>query len=326
FISCSNPQKQSNSDGVISNKKQFFSSKKKIDIIRFTEYLAQSTEQKIKESLIEKGLREGTDFEIRSRSAQGDITNLTMLIDAAVSEKSDLIITFHSESLYVAVRRSPNLPVLFMLTSNPFILGAGNSDTEHLPNISGIYYTPSTDILLDLIKECNSKIRRIGTLFNIGNTESAAQKDFLVYAADRKNMKVISEGFSTQAEIADASASLSEKKIDCIIHIYDSFSEITLPSLLKLSQTKKIPIFGFSHSSKNSNNYVISVSRERLEQEKEFADMIIKVLQGTPPSNLPFLNNEFFKTEIFVNQKTAGDIEFKIPQNILEKSVFKINN
>ena len=63
------------------------------------------------------------------------------------------IITFSTPTLQAAIQRSQGVPVVFNYVANAVWAGAGRSDTDHLPNVTGVYLPGAYDEMLALIRE-----------------------------------------------------------------------------------------------------------------------------------------------------------------------------
>ena len=72
-------------------------------------------------------------------SAQGDLATLPSLIDAAIDSRprSSWPCRTHAGRSRCSARS--RCPIVFHLLSDPFAAGAGTSDTDHLPNVTGVY-------------------------------------------------------------------------------------------------------------------------------------------------------------------------------------------
>src|SRR5262245_49110765 len=89
----------------------------------------------MREGLAEK-LQEGIDYELTVRNAQGDMPTLTSLVDAALGDGSDLILTLSTPTLQATVQRVKTTPIVFSFSSNPLGAGAGTTSEKHLPNVT----------------------------------------------------------------------------------------------------------------------------------------------------------------------------------------------
>ena len=126
----------------------------RVDLITYIDNsYTECFEDCLRDGLKAAGLVEGADYRLRLRSAQGDMAMLTMLVDAAASARSDLLITFQAPTLYAAIQRAPKIKRMFTLLQNPFVVGAGESDTNHRPNLTGLDMVPPLEELLELIAQ-----------------------------------------------------------------------------------------------------------------------------------------------------------------------------
>jgi ABC-type uncharacterized transport system substrate-binding protein len=174
----------------------------KIDVLKYINNSYTSTfEEQLRAALAKNGLQENRDYRIRIRSAQGEMSNLPMIVDAAIGDESDLLILFQAPTLYTALNKAPDTRKVFTLLQNPFVLGAGGSDSQHLPNLTGLYVVPPISELLEKIAEVSPKIQRLGTLYMVGNEDSVDRKNQLVRLAKERGMEVLEEGYNTQNDI-----------------------------------------------------------------------------------------------------------------------------
>ena len=111
-------------------------------VVNLLEYVnvadSEESEKGIVDGLREAGLVEGRDFEMTIRNAQGDMTTLNALVDAALTARADLLMTLSTPTLQVTIRKAPQLPIVFTYLADPISAGAGRSFTDHLPNVTGV--------------------------------------------------------------------------------------------------------------------------------------------------------------------------------------------
>jgi ABC-type uncharacterized transport system substrate-binding protein len=288
----------------------------RIGLIHYSEYTVSDFEGKIRKGMGSMGLTEGKDYEIRKLAAQNDIATLNSIIDAVKADKPDLIIAFHAQALYAAVNKIKDRPIIFSIVSNPYILGAGKSDSEHLPNVTGIYYVPPTEALLEAISKCRPKIRKLGLLFQVGDAESSFQAERVEEIAGRYDIGVETVGFNTVAEIQESINTLADRKVDGVMMNYDSYFDIIFPLLAHKSKERKIPFFSYGHDTLLASGPVIVASKYTEKIEVYFAEMITKIRNGEKPGAIPFVSNKDRKSEIFINMKKARELGMTIPEEL----------
>jgi len=118
----------------------------------------------LNEGLDESGLVRGRDYEISVASAQGDIATANAIVAAAVTEGNDLLISFTTPMLQATLAHAGSTPVVFTLVANPVLAGAGRSNTDHLPNITGNFVVSPFAEMAALVKELLPSTRRVGTV------------------------------------------------------------------------------------------------------------------------------------------------------------------
>ena len=94
-------------------------------------------EQGVLDGLKQSGLVEGRDYTTSIKNAKGDMATVSALIDGSQAD-SDLLITFSTPTLQSALQRVKRIPVVFNYVANPFVAGAGKTDNEHAPNVTGV--------------------------------------------------------------------------------------------------------------------------------------------------------------------------------------------
>ncbi len=101
----------------------------KLDLIEYTNMIeVDEMEAGIRAGLAEAGLVAGRDFELRVRNAQGDMATLPILVDAAISEGTDLLLTLSTPALQATAQRPRGRPVVFSLdVPTPSSQGSGRA-------------------------------------------------------------------------------------------------------------------------------------------------------------------------------------------------------
>lgn len=118
----------------------------KLFFIQYNDVIdVKDAERGVMVGLRESGLQEGRDFDVRILNAQGDMATVSALIDAAVTGGADMLITFSTPTLQAALRRAQNVPVVYNYVASGLKAGAGKSNTDHAPNVTGVSLLPAND-------------------------------------------------------------------------------------------------------------------------------------------------------------------------------------
>lgn len=248
------------------------------------------SEDAIKFGLSESGFEEGRDYTLKISSAQGDIGTLPNLIDQARDSKAKVIIALQDATLQVAVQRVKDTPVVFHLLSDPFAMGAGTSDSNHLANFTGVYAPgfgdPEQERRVDLIRRTLPKAKRLGILFSPDEALSVNLKDKMSAAAKKAGLDVVDQPIDNVGEAGTATQALVAKKVDAI-EIYGNAAHTAFASILQITKEKKVPVFS-SSPFEVMKGAIASFYPDFQEGGVEAGKMVGRILKGESPAKIPF--------------------------------------
>jgi ABC-type uncharacterized transport system substrate-binding protein len=292
-----------------------------IALIRAADWMGREwSEDAIEVGLREADLEAGRDYELKISSAQGDLATLPSLIDAAVDQKAKVIVTLQDATLQAAVQRAKGTPVVFNLLSDPFAAGAGKSDTDHLPNITGVYSPgfgdPEQTRRVDLIKRIVPKARVIGVLFSPEEELSVTFKDRLTAAAKGAGLKVVAVPVTAVTDVEGAARSLCTQKVQAI-ELFGNAAHAGFAALIKVAQGCKTPVFSPSPF-EVTQGAVASFYPDFQEGGVEAGKMVARILKGESPASIPFHRLE--TTRLIVNQGDAGKLGVPVPEDVMKQA------
>jgi putative ABC transport system permease protein len=244
------------------------------------------------------------------------MSNLTLLVDSAASDRVNLLITFQSPTLYTAIQRAPKVPKIFTLLQNPFILGAGKSDADHLPNLTGMYLVPPFDDLTTAAGASTPPLSVLGTVFFAGSEDSVYRKDELVRIAHEKRIEVIAEPYSSTDEIPSAIDILLSKNPKAVVHLQDPAQDVTFPVLYQRASSRKIPVLSVVYNMEKLGATLVYTT-DRDEVGKKFAAMVSRIIKGADPSTIPFENDRDLPKRVGFSRAAADAAGVKLPASVI---------
>jgi putative tryptophan/tyrosine transport system substrate-binding protein len=285
-----------------------------IALVRAADWMGREwSEDAIAVGLRESDLEAGRDYELKISSAQGDLAALPSLIDAAIDAKAKVIVTLQDATLQAAVQRAKSLPVVFNLLSDPFAAGAGTSDSNHLPNITGVYSPgfgdPEQTRRVELIRRVVPKARRIGVLFDPEEKLSVVFKDRMTKAAQQAGLRVVAVPVSNVGEVGDATRTLCGKTD--AIELFGNVAHAGFASLIKVAKECSVPVFSPSPF-EVLQGAVASLYPDFQEGGVEAGKMIARVLRGESPAKIPFYRLR--TTKLMVNAGTP------VPPDVVKRA------
>ncbi len=292
-----------------------------IAVIRAADWMGREwAEDAIRVGLLESDMERDRDYELRISSAQGDLATLPSLIDAAIDAKAKVIVTLQDATLQAAVQRAKAVPVIFHLLSDPFAAGAGTSDSNHLPNITGVYSPgfgdPEQTRRVDMIRQVVPKARRIGILFSPEEALSVSFKDRMTTAAGQAGLRVTAVPVSNVGEVGDATRSLCTQKVDAI-ELFGNVAHAGFASLIKVAKECRVPVFSPSPF-EVVQGAILSFYPDFQEGGVQAGKMIARVLKGESPASIPFYRVQ--TTRLVVNAGDASKIGITMPPELLKQA------
>jgi ABC-type uncharacterized transport system substrate-binding protein len=294
------------------------SKKWKLALIALVQTLdLEEAEKGVLEGLKESGLVEGRDYEKTIRNAQGDMATLPGLIDAALGDGADLIITFSTPTLQAALQRVKKLPIVFTYVADPFAAGAGTTDTEHLQNVTGVYLIGAYAQTMPLIKEFLPNVRTLGTVYVPAEINMVSQLAVMQKAAREAGIELKSVAANSSTEVGDAALSLVSQNIDAYCLIPGNLTAQAFPSIAQAANRAKLPVFVFQ-TSQVHGGAIAGMTRDYYDSGRESAHIAARVMRGESPGRIPFVG--FDKTKLIVNATAARALGITPPDAVLKRA------
>jgi putative ABC transport system substrate-binding protein len=290
----------------------------KVHLIELNNILdVEETEQGIMEGLGQANLAAGRDYEIAISNAQGDMATVIGLVDSALSQGADLLITLSTPTLQAALQRAQRVPIVFTYVANGILAGAGRNNEDHLPNVTGISIVGAYGDMISLLRQCLPSARRIGTLFVPAEVNMVFNKDQLVEAAGKTGIEVVPVAVSTSSEIPDAALALMSRNIDALCQIPGNLTAGAFGGIAQAARKAKLPIFAFQKVQAREGA-VITLARDYHDAGRGAAFLAARIMRGEKPASIPL--QSLNKTNLIINLEAARASGLSVPPSLLSKA------
>jgi ABC-type uncharacterized transport system substrate-binding protein len=290
----------------------------RVDLIQYNQVQdVEEAEAGVVAGFRESGLVEGRDYVVTVRNAQGDMATVSALIDAALGERADLLVTFSTPTLQAALQRARQVPIVFTYVSSPQAAGAGKSDTDHLPNVTGVYMAPAYDDMIALIRRVMPSVKSLGTLFVPAEVNSVFNRNLLEAACRKAGLAFLEVPANTSSDVSDASLALAARRPDAICQIPGNLTAAAFPTVQQAASRARLPIFAFQ-TSQAHGGAVVTVARDYADAGRQSAAMAARVMRGERPADMPF--QSVARTRLIVNPSAARRIGIDIPPDLVAKA------
>jgi len=275
----------------------------------------EDAERGLKEGLKEAGLLENSHYRWKSLNAQGDMAGLNGLVDSALADQPDLVLTISTQALQSAVQRNREIPMVFTMVANPFSAGVAKSNSEHQPNLTGAYGAPDAEAMMPIIRQVMPKARRLGTLYSPAEVNSVYNHELLVAAAKSAGYTIESKGVSTPSEIPDAAQSMCGGDIDAICLTNSNLAGSSFPGIMQAARKAKLPVFAFLGST-SAQGATVVLCRDYFDMGRESGLMAGRVLKGESVSRMDL--KAITTNRLMLNLVSAEECGLKMPLSLIE--------
>ena len=260
---------------------------------------------------------EGRDYEIKVLNAQGDMTTVSALIDAAVNDNANLIVTFSTPTLQAAIRRAGKTPVVYAYVANGLFAGAGKTETDHLPNITGVNSVAADTEMMKLLREYFPSYHRLGTLFVPSEANMVYQLGKTEKAASEFGFEFVSIPVSTATEVPDAAAALASRHIDAIVQIPGNLTVSAFSSISEAANRAHLPIFAFQQGQVRQGA-LLALARDFHDSGHASGLLAVRVMRGENPRDIPI--ERYSRTILVVNLDSARKLHMQLPRALIKSA------
>jgi putative ABC transport system substrate-binding protein len=269
----------------------------------------------LKEGLATLGWKEGTQFVVEERWADGQLDRLQPLAENLAAMKPKIVVAFPVLPVRAVAKAAPDTPIVFAATADPVAAGLAKSLAHPGGMITGISNVVQdiTPKHLELLIAVLPELRRVGFLADSTNPA----REQLREAADRSvaqyKVKEIYEEAARPAEIDAAISRLADGGAQALVVIASAVLVSERQRILRLAAARRWPVIGWSREWPVDGalmSYGVNVS----DSLRRAAFYIDKILKGANPGDLPVEQPN--KIELIINLKTAKALGLDVPLHL----------
>ena len=282
-----------------------------------------ATRQGFIDALKAAGFEVGKNLVLDYQNAQGNPGAARNIIEKFIADKVDLLAPCTTPVVLAALRlaKDTKIPVAFGCVTNPIETGVLTSlDKPTGTNVTGFYTIPPVKRNFDIILAVKPGIKKIGTIWNSGETNSKALDALAKAEAQKRGIEWITVTVTSSAEIKNAADSLVGK-VDAILTPQDNTVASAYDAVVKVSRDAKIPWFSLDVLAVQ-RGAISAVAQHQYQNGVDWARKVaVPVLLGKDPGTIVAVEAEVF--EVHVNTAAAQAVGLTVPEAIV-KSASKV--
>jgi putative ABC transport system substrate-binding protein len=235
------------------------------------------------------GLIKDVDYQMKKYSAQGEISQLTQIIDAIVNERPDVIVTVTTPAMLAVVSKVKDIPVVLTVTSDPDKLQVFRNGPQ--ANICGVHDNPPLDKLIEMAENYIPDLKVVGIVYDGSQMNSVLSVEKLRKVGLEKNIQVLEATANSVTELGPATQSLIQRGAQIIVESADNLASTGFSTIHKVADDAGIPIFT-TEPQLVAEGATGAIGDSFFEWGKQSGKMVAKVLAGIPPSRLGITETE----------------------------------
>jgi putative ABC transport system substrate-binding protein len=278
---------------------------------------AQSWLAAFRDELAKLGWREGNNLRVELRWGGADPERIRTLAKELVDLRPDAIFDQTTPVTGALTRETRTIPIVFVYVADPISSGFAPSLARPGGNITGFtYLEPTTGgKWVGLLKEIAPRTTHVALL---SNPATAPPLEFYMpsiqAAASSFAVAVTTAPVHARGEIEGVIAAQARDPGGGLLVMPDVFNDANRELIIALAARFGIPAI-YPRIVFAESGGLIAYGADLIEQFRQAAGYIDRILKGTNPGDLPI--QQPTKFELVINVKTAKALGLSIPQSML---------
>jgi putative ABC transport system substrate-binding protein len=273
--------------------------------------------------LIRKGIEDELkeqkiECDILFENAQGNIAIATQIAKKFVSVNPNVIVpisTPSTQTVYAAAY-SQNIPVIFAAVNDPVAAKLVPCMDKAGIGITGLSDLPPVDEQIALIQEILPGAKKIGVVYNPGESNSVALLESFEKILIQNGMTLFRATAANMIDVTAATKSLVGK-VDAIYIPNDNTVVAALEALIKVIRENEIPVFCADPESVKQG-CLATVTHSQYGLGRQTGKMVAKLLKGADIQTLPVERPSV--VELSINLDTAKMLNIPLPESVLARA------
>ena len=264
------------------------------------------------------GWREGENYRLDIRLADNDPTILPRLAAELVALRPDILIAVATSETKVLQAATSDIPIVFMLSSDPVGMGIVDSLPRPGRNTTGTAIAPLVlwgkrlEIITELIGHLPSKI---AWLCNPGNVATESNQAAIMQSAKQMNIQVEPFEVREAGDIDRAFATMAGS--EAVLVQWDALMDTHQQQIDELAVRYRLPAI-YDNRTHVVKGGLIAYGADMRDNYRYGASYVDRILRGAQPKDLPVYQSSLF--QLVINLNTAQAIGLAVQPSLLARA------
>ena len=271
----------------------------------------------LKKTLADAGYIAGKNLRWEWLSAKQNPVRAAQIARKYAKARPDVIVAIALPSAQAATAATKTIPIIFSAVTDP----VGESLVKNVDrpggNVSGVSDRSPIGQSLALIKEVLPKAQTLGVIYTAGENNSVSLVNRLRVEAPNQGFTAVKEASVADASEAAGAARRLVGSVDAIYVPNDKTVISALESVIQVGQDNGMPVFSGDMKTVEKGA-IAGLSINYDEVGRQTGDMVIQVLKGSRPGDLPVKFVEV--VQLSVNPASARKMGVTIPETVIKRA------
>jgi putative ABC transport system substrate-binding protein len=269
-----------------------------------------------REGLAALGWKEGSQFVIEERWAEGRIERLQPLADDLARKAPAVIVSWPTQPIRAALKAMPAVPVVQVAAADPVVTGFAASMARPGGMVTGLsnIVTDTNEKLLELLLAAVPDLKRVGFLADSTNFARARLMETARSSAARLKVEAAFAEPGKPEDIEPAMARLAPEKAQALIVMASPLFVFERRRIMKLALQHRWPVAA-ARQEFVEEGALLAYGIDVRAQFRRAATYVDKILKGARAGDLPI--EQPMTLTLVLSQKTAKALGITIPPSLL---------
>src|SRR5262249_23774777 len=286
--------------------------------------VATDTDTQERNAVFAKSLQElgwiiGRNVQIDFRYGMGDAANVRKYVEELVALAPDVMLAAGASALAPLLQATRTMPIVFVAVADP--VGAGFVESMARPggNATGFmqFEYSLSGKWLELLKEIAPGVTRVVVLRDPATTAGVGHFAVIQSVASSSGLDVRPVNVRDAGEIERAVTATGHSPNVGLVVTASASSLVHSALIIILAERHKLPAI-YPRRSFVAVGGLISYGFDALDQVRQAANYVDRILKGEKPADLPVQAPT--KYELVINLKTAKALGLEVPSSLLARA------
>jgi putative ABC transport system substrate-binding protein len=189
---------------------------------------------------------------------------------------------------------------------------------QHRPNVVGTVGTNPVGKELDLAREIDPELKRVGLIFNPAEANSSYEAALMRREAARRAITVVEQPVANAGEVPQAAKTLVQQQVEAFVKIGDYATIEAFAAICKVGLEHRIPVYSVDPPDLQLPGCLAVIGWNYRDDGMAAGKLAVRVLNGESPAQMAF--QPLTSTDLLVSLATAKAIGVTVPEDLLQRA------